>query len=189
MTINLKLVTPTKRPILVICQDKSGVVYNVTTNDPERFQGVEVYNLDFDTDQIPGAAIRVPINPGVSGPVKQMALFTPLVISPERELDLERFAAIAEKAKYVIADAVKAKAAQPPDDAVDAKTAEEPSDEQLVEFAENEYCNDEVSIDADAKTSRGEWGAWVQAWVYVRYSEIAGFEHLEDRELDQEPAP
>lgn len=49
-----------------------------------------------------------------------------------------------------------------------------PSDGELIQMAQDEYASNEIEIDDDAKTSRGEdqtgeIGAWVAAWVWVEY--------------------
>ena len=42
------------------------------------------------------------------------------------------------------------------------------SDAQYREAARDEYGNDEIEIDDDAKVSPSEHGAFVQAWVWVK---------------------
>ena len=49
--------------------------------------------------------------------------------------------------------------------------AEEVSDGTLRDMARDKYACDDLEIDDDAKTSRGDDGAWVAAWVWVSYPE------------------
>ena len=45
------------------------------------------------------------------------------------------------------------------------------TDEELREMARKEYGSDDCEIDNNAVVSRGDDGAFVQAWVWVRYPE------------------
>jgi len=48
---------------------------------------------------------------------------------------------------------------------------EDPRDEIYREMAREEYGSDECEIDDNAVVSYGEDGAFVAAWVWVRYPE------------------
>lgn len=51
---------------------------------------------------------------------------------------------------------------------------EELSYDNLVQAAHEEHAdpsNNDIEIDLNPLTSRGDVGAWVQAWVWVRYPE------------------
>lgn len=45
------------------------------------------------------------------------------------------------------------------------------TDEELLEMAREEYASDDIEINDGALVSRGEDGAFVAAWVWVRYPE------------------
>jgi len=49
---------------------------------------------------------------------------------------------------------------------------------QELELAKDRHCigsDNEIEIDGDARVSRGEDGAWVQAWVFVPKELIADY--------------
>lgn len=51
---------------------------------------------------------------------------------------------------------------------------EEGSYDEVVQAAREEYAapsDDDIEIDDNPMTSRGDVGCWVQAWVWVRYPE------------------
>jgi hypothetical protein len=45
------------------------------------------------------------------------------------------------------------------------------TDKELREMARGQYGSDDCEIDNNAVVSRGDDGAFVQAWVWVRYPE------------------
>ena len=52
--------------------------------------------------------------------------------------------------------------------------------DSLTEIASNIYGSDDVEIDGDAVTSRGDDGTWVSAWVRVFAGEEGGDEDSDD---------
>lgn len=54
------------------------------------------------------------------------------------------------------------------------------TDEELIATARATYCSDDLEIDDAPVLSRGDDGAWVQAWVWVPYPDT------EDDESDDE---
>lgn len=64
-----------------------------------------------------------------------------------------------------------------------------PTRDELIEAAREEYANDDISIDDDAllSYSDGNYATWVQAWVYVRHSEIEGYETCRTEGCDGDP--
>lgn len=48
-----------------------------------------------------------------------------------------------------------------------------PSDDQYRQAAQNEHASDDLEI--DDTVSQGDGGAWVQAWVWVRDTDVDGF--------------
>lgn len=51
------------------------------------------------------------------------------------------------------------------------------SKKQIIELARNDYCqgsDDNVEIDDQAKVLKRDTGAWVAAWVYVRFEDKNG---------------
>jgi len=50
---------------------------------------------------------------------------------------------------------------------------DEPTRLRLVDHAREEYANDDLEIDDNAKVSlNDEGGAWIAAWVYVRLEDL-----------------
>jgi hypothetical protein len=43
------------------------------------------------------------------------------------------------------------------------------TDEELRAMAQDEYGSDDIEVDDNAVVSRGDEGAFVAAWVWVRY--------------------
>lgn len=68
---------------------------------------------------------------------------------------------------------------------------EPPTDEQMREAAERIHGRDgECEIDDNAVVSRGDDpGAYVQAWVWVYYADVEGFEDYNDEEEAEVDAP
>ena len=87
---------------------------------------------------------------------------------------------IMENARAAIAKAEGPKAVEPkPEPKAETPDDTQPSDDECRATAERQYAdgsNDDVEIDGDAVVSRGDDGAFVAAWVHIRFSEVAGFE-------------
>jgi hypothetical protein len=46
------------------------------------------------------------------------------------------------------------------------------SDKQFIDAAKRELISRAIEIDVNAPVSRGEHGAWVQAWVWVDVQDV-----------------
>lgn len=49
--------------------------------------------------------------------------------------------------------------------------------ETLIECAREEWGDDGIGIDDDARVSRADAGAWAQAWVWVGYGDMEALPH------------
>ncbi|MBT8039479.1 MAG: hypothetical protein KJN78_04525 [Gammaproteobacteria bacterium] len=45
-------------------------------------------------------------------------------------------------------------------------------DQKAIEFARQEYCNDEIEVDDDCYFSHADCGVWVAGWLWVPHEEI-----------------
>ncbi len=52
---------------------------------------------------------------------------------------------------------------------------------KIIALARGEYACDEINVDDDAKLSEGDAnGAWVQAWVWVNFSDTEFDKEIEE---------